>query len=86
MAGKHCAMSTCSTLLSVRSFFLTNSWGSYTHERTELANFLEANHIEGLMILGGGASLLGLDDGSNSQFASSPNARAKGPIVLQVQL
>ena len=51
-----------------------DGWHLYTTERKELANFVKENHISGLVILGGDAHMLAIDDGTNSDYASGGGA------------
>jgi phosphodiesterase/alkaline phosphatase D-like protein len=57
-----------------------DGWCRYTAERQELADFIAAAKIKGLVILGADMHALAADDGSNSQFSA---AGGKGPVVLQ---
>lgn len=50
-------------------------WGGFSTERRELADFVEANQIEGILMLSGDAHMLAIDDGSNNRFSS----RGDGP-------
>jgi alkaline phosphatase D len=52
-----------------------DSWGGYTDERTEIANFIRDHELAGrLIILGGDAHMVALDDGTNSDFATGGGA------------
>lgn len=46
-------------------------WGSYSHERAELAAFIEDNKIDNLIMVSGDAHMLAFDDGTNNRFAPS---------------
>jgi len=46
-------------------------WGGFATERRELADFIEQNEIQGLMVLSGDAHALAIDDGTNNTFSSS---------------
>lgn len=48
----------------------SDTWGGFTTERTELANFIKDNNILGLFMLSGDAHMLAIDDGSNSGYAT----------------
>lgn len=48
-----------------------DNWGGYTTERRELADFIAANNIKGLVMLSGDAHMLGIDDGTNSDYSTS---------------
>jgi hypothetical protein len=54
-------------------------WGAFPEERAEIAEFVAANGIEGLMILSGDAHMLAIDDGSNSSYAEGVD---QGPVVF----
>ena len=51
-----------------------DDWGGYDSERREIADFIAANGIVNLMMLAGDAHMLGLDDGSNSDYATNGGA------------
>lgn len=51
-----------------------DDWGGYAEERTEIADFIAANGINNLLMLSGDAHMLGIDDGSNSDYARSGDA------------
>ncbi len=46
-----------------------DSWAAFAHERQEIADFVKAHQIRGLVILQGDMHALAADDGSNSDFA-----------------
>jgi hypothetical protein len=46
-------------------------WGGYATERRELADFIAANRIQGLMMLSGDAHMVAIDDGSNSDYSTT---------------
>jgi prolyl oligopeptidase len=50
-------------------------WSMYSTERTELCDFIKANHIQGLAILHGDSHMLAADDGSHSDFATGGGVR-----------
>jgi phosphodiesterase/alkaline phosphatase D-like protein len=52
----------------------SDSWGGFTTERAELANFIADNDIQGLFILSADAHILAIDDGTNSDYSTSGNA------------
>jgi phosphodiesterase/alkaline phosphatase D-like protein len=52
----------------------SDSWGSYTTERTEIANFIRDNRITNLAILSGDMHALAYDDGTNSDYATGGGA------------
>jgi phosphodiesterase/alkaline phosphatase D-like protein len=47
-----------------------DSWGGYSTERTEIANFLRDNRINNLALLSGDMHGLAFDDGTNSDYAT----------------
>lgn len=51
-----------------------DSWGGYTTERTEIANFLRDNRITNLVLLSGDMHGLAYDDGTNSDYATGGGA------------
>ncbi|MDH3892204.1 MAG: alkaline phosphatase D family protein [candidate division Zixibacteria bacterium] len=51
-----------------------DGWYVYTHERTELANFIKENAITNLCMVSGDAHMLAIDDGSNSDYATGGGA------------
>lgn len=51
-----------------------DSWGGYTSERTEIANFLRDNHITNVVLLSGDMHALAYDDGTHSDFATGGGA------------
>jgi hypothetical protein len=48
-----------------------DTWGGFTTERRELADFIAENEISGLAMLSGDAHMIAADDGTNSDFSSS---------------
>jgi hypothetical protein len=48
-----------------------DDWGGYATERREIADFIAENQIDNLMMLAGDAHMLGIDDGSNADYATS---------------
>ncbi len=49
-----------------------DTWGGYARERREIADFIVENGIENLVVLGGDAHMIAMDDGSNSNYSSQP--------------
>jgi phosphodiesterase/alkaline phosphatase D-like protein len=47
-----------------------DDWGAYATEREEIADFIVAEGIEGVVMLAGDAHMIAADDGTNSNFAS----------------
>ncbi len=48
-----------------------DGWGAYATERRELADFIAAQQIRGLVMLSGDAHMLAIDDGTNSDYSST---------------
>lgn len=53
---------------------LSDGWQLYATERREFADFIKANHITKLAMLTGDLHMLGIDDGSHSDFATGGGA------------
>ena len=51
-----------------------DTWGGYTTERQELANFIRNNNIPPILIVSGDAHMLAIDDGTNSDYATGGGA------------
>jgi alkaline phosphatase D len=49
----------------------TDNWYGFQAERRELANFIEANEIKGLLCLGGDVHMTAIDNGLNNRYADS---------------
>ncbi|HEU0073715.1 MAG TPA: alkaline phosphatase D family protein [Dehalococcoidia bacterium] len=47
-----------------------DDWGGYATERREIADFIADQGITNLMLLAGDAHMLGIDDGTNSDYSS----------------
>ena len=45
-------------------------WGGYATERQEIADFIAANEITGLLMLAGDAHMIAIDDGTNTNFSA----------------
>jgi hypothetical protein len=56
-----------------------DDWGGYATERSEIANFIAGNGISNLMMVAGDAHMLGIDDGTNTDY--SENGGAAFPIM-----
>lgn len=52
----------------------SDHWGGYAAERREIADFIEANRIHGVVILSGDAHMVALDDGTHSDYATDGGA------------
>ncbi len=51
-----------------------DTWGGYTTERTEIANFIRDNRITNVVILSGDMHGLAFDDGTHSDYATGGGA------------
>jgi phosphodiesterase/alkaline phosphatase D-like protein len=51
-----------------------DSWGGFATERREIADFIAANRISGVLMLSGDAHMLAIDDGTNSDYSTSGGA------------
>ena len=47
-----------------------DTWGGYSTERKELANFMRNNDIPQLLIVSGDAHMIAIDDGTNSDYST----------------
>lgn len=60
-------------------------WQGFPAHRAEIADFIKANGITGVCVLAGDAHMVGIDDGSNSDFATGGGAPLRvfqaGPIA-----
>lgn len=52
----------------------SDSWGGYSEEREEIANFLKEHEIENIVILAGDSHMIAMDDGTNSDYATDGGA------------
>ncbi|MCU0447479.1 MAG: alkaline phosphatase D family protein [Microscillaceae bacterium] len=59
----------------------SDNWGGYATERTELADFFRANHIQNMLIICGDAHMVAIDNGDNSDFSTQGNSPYKYPIL-----
>ena len=56
-------------------------WGGFATERREIADFIEGNGIEAMLMVSGDAHMLAIDDGSNNRYSS--NGEGPGFPVFQ---
>ncbi len=49
-------------------------WSVFSTERREIADFIKANHVQGVCIIHGDSHMLAADDGSNSDYATGGGA------------
>jgi hypothetical protein len=52
----------------------SDSWGGYSTQRREIADFLARNRVGNLVILGGDAHMLAADSGANANYSTDPGA------------
>ncbi len=56
----------------------SDSWDGYQEERENIANFIASKNIKNLMLISGDAHMLGLDDGTHSDYSLTK----KAPLVV----
>ncbi len=61
-----------------------DNWAGFANERREIADFIQANAIAGVVFVSGDVHMLGIDDGSNNRYAS--NGRAGFPVLQAAAL
>lgn len=64
----------CNSRIWIASGAGADHWGSYSTERTELADYIKANCPGRVCILTGDRHQLGIDDGTNSDYATGGGA------------
>ncbi len=52
----------------------SDSWAGFADERAELSQFIADNELDNLMIVGGDAHMLAIDDGTNADYSSTGTA------------
>jgi phosphodiesterase/alkaline phosphatase D-like protein len=52
----------------------SDDWAGYATERAEIADFIAENDIDGLLMVGGDAHMVAIDDGSHSDYSASGGA------------
>ena len=62
----------------------SDSWGGYYEEREEIANFIKEHAIDDIVILGGDAHMVAMDDGTNSDYATGGGAPI--PVIQSAPL
>ncbi len=65
---------------------LTDNWGGFSAERTELANFFRDNAIQNMFIICGDAHMIAIDDGTNHDFSTGANNPFKYPVFQAAAL
>jgi len=52
----------------------SDAWAGFAAERAQLARFVAANDLDNLMIVGGDAHMVAIDDGTNSDYSGTGGA------------
>jgi len=61
----------------------SDNWGSYSREREEIANHIDALGLTGrLLMLSGDAHMVAIDDGSHSNYATGSGRGRRGFVVM----
>jgi hypothetical protein len=61
----------------------SDNWGSYSREREEIANHIDALGLTGrLLMLSGDAHMVAIDDGTHSNYASGTGRGQRGFVVM----
>jgi alkaline phosphatase D len=61
----------------------SDNWGSYSREREEIANHIDALGLTGrLLMLSGDAHMVAIDDGTHSNYATGTGRRQRGFVVM----
>jgi phosphodiesterase/alkaline phosphatase D-like protein len=50
----------------------SDDWAGYDTERRELADFIAENELDELLMVGGDAHMIAIDDGTNNTYSSEP--------------
>lgn len=74
------------TTLSWSPISFPENWGSAQQERQQLANWLRDYGIDDLFILSGDAHMLGIDDGTNTDFSTGQNSPYRYPLLQAAAL
>ena len=51
-----------------------DTWAGFSNERREISNFIEANEIKNIAMIGGDAHILAIDDGRHNRFGDKQTA------------
>jgi alkaline phosphatase D len=65
---------------------LSDNWGGFSSERTELADFFRDSSIKNLCILSGDAHMIAIDNGSHHDFSSGHNNSNQYPVFQAAAL
>jgi alkaline phosphatase D len=61
----------------------SDNWGSYSREREEIANHIDALGLtRRLLMLSGDAHMVAIDDGTHSNYATGTGRRQRGFVVM----
>jgi alkaline phosphatase D len=60
---------------------LTDNWGGFAAERTELSEFFRDSLIESMFFLNGDAHMLAIDNGDNGDFTTTKNLPFRYPLI-----
>jgi alkaline phosphatase D len=65
---------------------LSDNWGGFTAERTELGNWFRDNNIQNMFIMSGDAHMIAIDNGTNHDFSSGSNNPNDYPVFAAAAL
>ncbi|MCP3999012.1 MAG: alkaline phosphatase family protein [bacterium] len=51
-------------------------WGGYTYERQRIANLIAEHGLDNILMVGGDAHMVAIDDGTNTDYSVSPNSNS----------
>lgn len=62
----------------------SDSWAGFANERAALSQFIADNDLDNLMLVGGDAHMLAIDDGTNADYSSTGDAKV--PVLQAAAL
>ncbi len=65
---------------------ISDNWGGFTSERTELSNFFRDNGIRNMFIMSGDAHMAAIDNGTNHDFSTGNNNPYDYPVLAAAGL
>lgn len=65
---------------------LSDNWGGFPAERTELSNWFRDNNIRNMMIFSGDAHMVAIDNGTNNDFSTGNNNPNDYPVFSAAAL
>ena len=65
---------------------ISDNWGGFTGERTEISNYLKSQNIKNFFIISGDAHMLAIDNGNNTDFSTNNDNPNKYPIFQAAAL